>query len=126
MQGRRLTTEPNDRRWVALGAIAVGILVVATGVWVLNWGAQAPPAAVANTVASPTAGRLARLNETATATATATAAPTSTRTPIPLPTYTTTPSPDVALPTPVGVTDGTIPITILHSNDTWGYTLPCG
>ena len=49
----------------------------------------------------------------------ATVAPvTATSTPIPTPTPTTAPIPT---PTPQPVT-----LTILHTNDTWGYVQPCG
>jgi hypothetical protein len=38
----------------------------------------------------------------------------------PLPTLTATPSVSLA------ETGATFTLTIVHSNDTWGYTLPCG
>jgi hypothetical protein len=48
--------------------------------------------------------------------AAASPAPLSTRKLTPRPTFTPSPTP---LPPP-------ITITLVHSNDTWGYTLPCG
>jgi hypothetical protein len=55
---------------------------------------------------------------TPTPTPTPTSTPTKTPTPIPTPTYTPTPTPT---PTP-----RPIELTVLHTNDTWGYSGPCG
>jgi hypothetical protein len=45
-----------------------------------------------------------------------TSTPTQTPTPIPTPTFTPTPTP----------TPRPIELTVLHTNDTWGYSEPCG
>lgn len=52
--------------------------------------------------------------------ATATAAPTSTPVPTPSPTSTSTP-----LPTPTPALQA-IQLVVLHTNDNWGETEPCG
>jgi 2',3'-cyclic-nucleotide 2'-phosphodiesterase (5'-nucleotidase family) len=49
-------------------------------------------------------------------TPTPTLTPTKTPTPIPTLTYTPTPTP----------TPRPIELTVLHTNDTWGYSEPCG
>lgn len=51
---------------------------------------------------------------TATLAPTPTSTPTKTPTPIPTPTPSPTPT-----PRPIG-------LTVLHTNDTWGYSEPCG
>ena len=43
-----------------------------------------------------------------------------------LPTWTPVPTLVVPSPTPEPPDDGLFRLTIVHSNDTWGYTLPCG
>ena len=108
--------------WLALGAVALGILLTGIGLWTLGWRPQSQPAAAA--VNEPTATRIVAVLPTATMpppTATPTEPPptaTATRTPgapTPFPTASQVPGPSESLE-----------LAIVHSNDTWGYSRPCG
>ncbi|MBN1639704.1 MAG: hypothetical protein JXA09_00620 [Anaerolineae bacterium] len=121
------TSSDNPRagpRWLAIVGILLGLLYVGGGIGYLTWssrrapGAQIPqaPASTQAAAAATTPVRQATLDAAATRLtslrATAAAQPTATPSPTPQPT------PTLA----AGLTE----IAILHSNDTWGYTLPCG
>ena len=114
------TTDRNTGQAIALGAVLLGILCIIAGIWILN---RTPNEAV--------------VAATAPALATAATAPTARPT--------GTPAPEIARPTnaatlPPGVQDapptptatpltlqsGLFHLTIVHSNDTWGYLMPCG
>ena len=103
----RLQSDAPWRTLLALGIVAVVAALIAAGLWAMS--PRSIPAAVAE--ATPTAM------------ATATRHPTYTATPSPSPTLPpATPSPT---PQPT-VRQEPFTLTLLHTNDTWGYTRPCG
>ena len=97
---------PAVRALLALGVVLVVLGVVAGGLWAMS--PKATSTVVAQSTSTPTL--------TPTLRPTYTSVPTSTPTPLP--------------PTPTAV--ATLPpaepftLTLLHTNDTWGYTQPCG
>ena len=99
--------QPNTaaRALTALGIVAAVFLLVVGGLW-----AMSPKP-------TPTA------QATATQTATATKQPTATATPTAVATPSPSPVPPTATPVPQG---SPFTLTLLHTNDTWGYTRPCG
>ena len=115
----------NKNGWMALGAIGLGVILTLVGIFLLSWSSEATDRSLAQTAA----------------TATWTVAPTALFTPSPVPS--STPVPPTSTPTPVQPAptftpamavqptstipaDGLFQLTIVHSNDTWGYTRPCG
>ena len=106
-------------RWLAIAGVLLGLLYVGGGIGYLSWSSRRAPGGAAPTspASTPvTVSRQATLDAAATSMAslraTAAAQPTPTHTPTPRPTVTLAPE----------LTE----IVVLHSNDTWGYTLPCG
>jgi hypothetical protein len=145
-----MTKSPATRdttRWLAIAAIGLGIACTAVGIWILS-GSPGTAETSRAKVALPTSTPLSVSTVTAsvplptqtpassptpfpTATAQATATPTAgpTHTPgqaTPTPQVVSTPTPAAAQPTPTAPADGRFELTIVHSNDTWGYTWPCG
>ena len=116
------TTDRNTGQAIALGAVLLGILCIVAGIWLLNrtpneavlaaatpalaTAAPAPTRALAPTVARPTNTVVLALTPTLPPDV-QDAAPTPTATSIPL-------------------QSGLFHLAILHSNDTWGYLMPCG
>ena len=137
----------NTTRWLAVAAVVLGIACTAAGIWVLSWSPGTVETSHAK-VALPTSTPLSVSTVTAsvplptqtpassptpfpTATAQATATPTAepTHTPgqaTPTPQVVSTPTPAAAQSTPTAAADEHLALTIVHSNDTWGYTWPCG
>jgi hypothetical protein len=132
------------KRWLALGVIVLGAACIAAGVGLLlpkSGSAVVGRVAAATQTTAPTATETATPVPTWTPTSTATVTPASTETP-PRAFSTQTPVPTLALlstpaytpeplPTPAqgagGPPEGTaLALTIVHTNDTWGYTEPCG
>lgn len=98
---------PAVRALLALGVVFGVLGAVAGGLWAMT--PKETPTAVAQSTSTPT------LTPTPRPTSTATAVPSPT--PLPeTPTVTPTPTP-AAEP---------FTLTLLHTNDTWGYTQPCG
>jgi hypothetical protein len=108
-------SKPKMTGWMALGAVALGVLLTAIGLWILSWHPHTQPASAA--AGGPTATRIVAVLPTL-------APPTETPTPVPpTPTQPTqTPVP----PTPSPTASEPLELAIVHSNDTWGYTQPCG
>lgn len=108
--------KPQRSNWFAVLLILIGIAVPAGGLWFLST-MNHPPAAIVAThtpVPQPSATPIP-------ATATPSATPTVNFAPTRVaPTATPTASPAAAPP------GEEIEIEIVHSNDTWGYILPCG
>jgi len=102
--------------WVPVLLIVIGLGYGIGGLWFLGCAGRRPAVAAATQTPEPqpTATPIV-LPPTPTPSAppTAKVVPTSTPTPTASPT---------AAALPVALTQ----ITIIHSNDTWGYTLPCG
>lgn len=141
--GMRNASKSKSSAWLALGSATLGILLTISGLWMLSWHSRAQPASAVATSAimrEPTTSKVAVL---ATLTAPPLATPTQTPptvTPPPLPTITATATnaADTAITTPVATATQTpnlpassqvahkLELAIVHSNDTWGYTLPCG
>ena len=133
----------NTTRWLAIAAVVLGMACTAAGIWVLSWSPGTAETARAKVV-FPTSTPLSVSTVTASAplpTQTPASSPTpfptataqATVTPgqaTPTPQVVQTPSPGVSTPTPwptpTAPPDGHLALTIVHSNDTWGYTWPCG
>ena len=118
------STQKRDvRGWFALGAMLLGLLFVLAGVWVLS---RTSRVRAARLQPHPTA--TVALPATATRRPDPTPTPRPTNTPVePTATAIVTPSPS---PTLAGLDaepgDGTLELTVVHTNDAWGYLLPCG
>ncbi len=121
------STQSKNPRWLVPGILALGVLLIIAGVWLVRWTHRA---ASAQTTA--TASALARANPAASSTATAEQTrplPTlvvTVHAPTAVPTRTPSPTASSPTPTPSPLPPGTIELSVVHSNDTWGYTLPCG
>lgn len=116
------SSKPKITGWLALGTVALGILLTAIGLSMLSWRPRTQSASVA--ADEPTSTRIVAVLPTL-------APPTATPTPLPAtPTLTKPPtvSPTAApTQTPkVPAASKSFEIAIIHSNDTWGYTQPCG
>jgi hypothetical protein len=117
------------RGWLALGAVLLGLLYVVAGVWVLS---RSSSARAARLEPQETATPVLPATPTALATATRRPDPTPTpqasNTPVePTSTATSTPLPSPTASKPVVEPgDGILDLTIVHTNDAWGYLLPCG
>jgi len=108
-------------RWLFLG----GLFMLSLGISGCGSSATSPPS-IATVVSTPTAA--VERTPTAAVERTSTAAPIVARpaapTPTPAPTDTPQPTPaptDTPRPTPASLI-----LTIVHTNDTWGYLEPCG
>jgi hypothetical protein len=115
MSGRP-TRCPSNRHvsWFPILLIVIGLGYGVGGLWLLSWHGRRPPVAAATHTPQPqSAATATALPSTSTPTVPANIVPTSTPAP--------TASPTVVV-RPAALTQ----ITIVHSNDTWGYTLPCG
>jgi len=96
---------PTVRALLALGIVFGALGAVAGGLWAMA--PRATPPVVAQSTPAPVA--------------TSTTRPTSTATAVPSP----TPLPQTPTPTPTSPAQP-FTLTLLHTNDTWGYTEPCG
>jgi hypothetical protein len=127
---RDQTAKQNTGRWIAYGAILAGVICIVVGVAILSWTPETP-AAAANTHPTPDAHpqvATSPLNTLVILTPlpATTSLPKPTATRIVAPTHTPSPQVTPDTPTPVQLTGGLFHLAIVHSNDTWGYTLPCG
>lgn len=117
------SSKPKVAGWLALGAIALGILLTTIGLWILSWHPHTQPASAA--AGEPTTTHIAAVLPTSTRQpATPTPQP-ATPTPLP-PTATAVPTQTPEPPTPSPTASEPLELAIVHSNDTWGYTQPCG
>lgn len=94
--------------WFPILLIVIGLGYGIGGLWFLTFAARRPSVVAAAQTPSPQ--------------------PTATAVPFP-PTWTPTlPPTATTLPTPPATAGPQVltHVTIVHSNDTWGYTLPCG
>jgi len=115
-----LTTGQNSGGWLAAGTIVLGAFCIGIGVWILSWAPETIPSVLTVATLLPTATTVVTPTATATPAALPTLRATATSTFAPVPTA-TWPSPDpTTSPTEI------FQLRIVHSNDTWGYTLPCG
>jgi hypothetical protein len=118
--------EPQRHSWFPILLLLIGLAVPAGGLWFLTAANRAPSVAVATSTSVP------QLSATATPIpATASTIPTVNIDP-------TLVGPTLVAPTLVGPTSTptvapaaappgeATEIAIVHSNDTWGYILPCG
>jgi hypothetical protein len=134
--GKQPTTKPNTGRVIALGAILLGLLCIAAGIWLLNWTPKG--ASVAAAIAEPTtplpaaprhqtpAAQAVKPTHTVVPVATSTLPPDVKETPSERsedPEHRVGPTPTA---TPVPIKSGPFHLAIVHSNDTWGYLMPCG
>jgi hypothetical protein len=101
----------------------LGLLCAGVGLLVLIWRPETVLSVLA--VATPTEALSPSLTPVPSATPTATIRPTNTPSPTETPPP-TEPAPTATQPAAAANPADTFPLTILHSNDTWGYTLPCG
>jgi hypothetical protein len=109
--------KPRRHSWIPILLLVIGLAVPAGGLWFLTATNRPPDVAGA-------------------ATSTPVPQPSATATPIPataspIPTVTIDPTPVVPTATPTTAPAAAPPgeaieIAIVHSNDTWGYVLPCG
>lgn len=110
--------EPQHHSWFPILLLLIGLAVPAGGLWFLSTTNHAPDVAAAMHTSVP------QPSATATPvppTAASNAMPTVNAEPTPVaPTATPTVAPAAAPP------EEAIEIAIVHSNDTWGYILPCG
>jgi hypothetical protein len=110
--------KPQHSPWFPIVLLLIGLLVPAGGLWFLS--ATNRPPAVAGVTRTPVSQPSATAT-TAPPTATPNAMPTTNVEPTRVaPAATPTVAPAAA---PLGEA---IDIAIVHSNDTWGYILPCG
>ena len=136
----------NRRGGLALGVILLGLVCIVVGFGVLTWTPRdtSVALAMATSAISPTVLPVSGSRSTPTAVTTGAPSATPTVAPSATPTATLMPSrlPALALiatstntpppsPTPTrkapAAPEGTsLSLTIVHSNDTWGYTRPCG
>ena len=138
----KTSTRKNSSGWLALGAVALGILCAGIGIWILSWSPRPETLAAGNTpvpaatrpslptaiaaVPSPTPSPTTRTQATPTASPTRAAVqPTPTVAQLTPTAAAAQPTP-LPSPTPTLLPEGYFYLTIVHSNDTWGYTLPCG
>jgi hypothetical protein len=104
-------------RWLAPAAILLGLVCIVVGFGLLTWSpssAAAPNRLVVRV--PPTVPKI----ELPTLALVLTSAPAIVLSPTPLPTPTATE------PVSLVETGAVFNLTIVHSNDTWGYTQPCG
>ena len=94
--------------WLALAALFVGIVYIGAGLWALSRASSARSSAHTTTANSPTATPAPVDRPSATPTQ---------------PTAPTATPRQAAMDLPPGQR---FDLTVVHSNDTWGYTLPCG
>ena len=120
------TPELNTKSWLAFAAILLGFILTGIGgLLILSWlprTASADPvvtALPATSVATPTAEKPEQDKGPNPAAATPTLTPTSLLTRA----KSTLAAPEEPTPLPAG---GTFRLTVLHTNDTWGYLDPCG
>jgi len=124
---------PSDRRGgLALGAILLGLACIIVGFGILTWAPK--DTSVARAVAIPSDSLASTqlpsatpvLESPATSTVTLKISQFPTLALIATPTNTPLPSPT---PTPKALVlpeETSLALTIVHTNDTWGYTRPCG
>jgi hypothetical protein len=110
--------KPERRSWLPIVLILIGLAVPAGGLWFLSTTNRPPAAAAATYTPVPQPS------------ATATSIP-PTSTPSAVPTASTNPTHTAPTVTPTASPAAAAPgegaeIAIVHSNDTWGYLLPCG
>jgi hypothetical protein len=117
MNTKDSTVKRNPKGWLVFGVLLVGVLGVNAGAFFLisRPNPASPDLIVATATAPPKAAVGGR--ETATLAAATLAAATPTSTP--------TRAKPTQVPTPT-YADDLFHLAIVHSNDTWGYTEPCG
>jgi hypothetical protein len=106
------TSRKNIPRWLAPAAIVLGLICIVAGFGLLTW----RPGSVS--ASGQTASSAVLLTPTAIQVPTLALMVTSAPTPLPTPT--------AKQPVSLAETGATFTLTIVHSNDTWGYTEPCG
>ena len=102
--------------WLPILLIVIGLGYGVGGLWFLSCGGRRPAVAAATQTPDPQPTATPTVlppTPTPSAPPTANVVPTSTLAP-------------TASPTAVALPNALTQITIVHSNDTWGYTLPCG
>jgi hypothetical protein len=128
-------TAPENRRGgLALGVILLGLACIVVGFGLLTWTPRDASVALAMATPQITPTLLPASVSHATRTVEPSATPTDALTPSRLPTLALLATPtNTPLPSPTPVRnplvtpEGTsLALTIVHSNDTWGYTRPCG
>jgi hypothetical protein len=102
--------------WLAPTAIALGLACIIVGFGLLTWTPGSTSGALAGT-GGTTPLPAAPLP---------TLALMVTSAPTPVSSPTASPSSTVFQAASLAETSATFTLTIVHSNDTWGYTLPCG
>ena len=117
------TTSASRTRWMALGAAVIAVLYIGGGLWLLSQTSNRNAAVAA--VSTPTPEKQPP-SATPTAGSTPSAIPTvviALNTPTAVP---ATPTADAQAATVTPSAGGDHTFAIVHSNDTWGYTMPCG
>jgi hypothetical protein len=116
--------KPRTAKWIAYSIILLGILCIPVGIAILSWTPK-PATTAAN--AEPAQIVLPLVGSSPLSTLVAKSPlPTATATRVVAPTRTLPPQVTPETPTPVPLADGLFHLSIVHTNDTWGYTLPCG
>ena len=115
---KKTPTKQPQTGWIALGVVMAGLLLALVGVWLIGWGPNARAISAAKS-ATPTSAPpiiITKIIQWPSPTTAATTTPLPTATPLqPTPTVTQTTLPGE-----------TLDLVIVHTNDTWGYTRPCG
>ena len=116
-------TSKSKTKWIALGAALLAVLYMGGGLWLLSRTSNQSAAVAA--VSTPTP-ETQPPSATPTVGSIPSAIPTviiALNTPTAVP---ATPTADVQAATVTPSAGGDHTFAIVHSNDTWGYTMPCG
>ncbi len=118
----------NKGVWLALGAVLLGGLYVALGLWLL--GRQPVQNGGRRATATPTGTPIIPPRPTVAPTPvrlpTLTVVHVTRPTPLPSPTVPPTPTSSPAMVASPTLTTELFLLAVVHSNDTWGYVRPCG
>jgi hypothetical protein len=124
--------------WLAPAAITLGLACIIVGFGLLTWTPGSSSGALAGTgdttllPAAPLPTLVLMVTSGPTPVSSPTAAPLPTLAlmvtsgPTPVSSPTAAPSSTMFPAVSLAETDATFTLTIVHSNDTWGYTRPCG
>ena len=114
------TPKPRKGRWLALGAVLLGLLYVTVGIWALSRSSERMAASYAT--ATPPSMPTSTVKPDQGAGASTPTPPLAT----PAPATTSAPLPTATRSSTSASVEGTFSLHVVHTNDTWGYTLPCG
>lgn len=115
-----MSRKHNPPLWVPI-SIALGLTCIVAGFGLLTW----TPRSTSLAQREAAQARLSAMEQTGAA-ALPTLVMMVTSAPAEAPTLTVSASPTATQAVSLSETGATFTLTIVHSNDTWGYTRPCG